>query len=82
MARNLSRSSSGTLRILGFFQHPAIEFQPAQLAVDVQRRIVERNVGGRPLGDRTVDGGGAVTSDGLVDTGRHCKPLRDWDRLL
>ena len=41
MARNLSRSRSGTLAILGLLQHPAIEFEPAQLAVEIQGWIVE-----------------------------------------
>ena len=35
------------LAVLRFFQDAAIEFEPAQLAVDVQRGVVECHVGGR-----------------------------------
>jgi hypothetical protein len=35
------------LTVLRFFQDAAVEFEPAQLAVDIQRWIIERHVGGR-----------------------------------
>ena len=34
IARNFTRSSSGLVAFCGLFQHPGIELEPAQLAVD------------------------------------------------
>ena len=45
MARNLARSSSGTLCVLGQLEHPLVEREPGQLAV-------EEPVGGEGLAVR------------------------------
>ena len=40
--RNRTRSSSGWLRIGGLLEHPAVEVQPGQLAVDEALRAVRQ----------------------------------------
>ena len=54
IARNFSRSSSGTVRVLGELQHPVVELHPRELAVEVEAGILEIRAGG--------DSGGLVTS--------------------
>ena len=46
MARNFTRSSSGCDRVARLREHALVELEPAQLAIDVKRRVLEvRGVG-------------------------------------
>ena len=44
IARNFTRSSSGCVGVLGLREHALVELEPAQLAVDVERRVGERDL--------------------------------------
>ena len=46
IARNFSRSSSGTSGVLGELEHALVELQPRQLAVEVQLGVLEVELGG------------------------------------
>ena len=48
MARNLTRSSSGSIFGDRLIEHALVELEPAQLAVGVERRVVKGD-GGREL---------------------------------
>ena len=45
MQKNLTRSSSGILRIERLVQHPLVEFQPAQFAIDEMSRAGDNWIG-------------------------------------
>ena len=49
MERNFSRSSSGLLLILRFFEDAAVEGQPGGFPVDVVGRIVQREASHKPM---------------------------------
>ena len=49
IARNLSRSSSGNRRVLGQGQHPGVEVEPRQLAVEQLRPVGLDRGGDRPV---------------------------------
>jgi len=60
-------------RILRFLEHPAIEFQPAQLAVDevawIRKTVCSRNFLGKDLDVRR----GLVRNSGFCNSCRHLR---------
>ena len=64
MPRNFTRSSSGMRRVAGLGEHALVELEPAQLAVDVERGVLQVRVVGPRLTTRSADA--EVGGDGRV----------------
>ena len=83
MERNFTRSSSLLLGSLRFFENASLKFEQAELAIHVERRIVQRRRSGAGGGFRRSqdrDGGlvgGALTAAGFESRLAACR----WSRL-